>query len=185
MSISPLKDSHPGTHGLAVVMEDLTETHHLIAQQSLFARMVSPAVIAQLDPNSLRTGGQRSEITTMFADLRGFTSYSEQVEPEELVNVLNRYLALAADAILSEGGTIDKFLGDAVMAWFNAPLPQPDHTLRAVRAALAMREAVNQLHQGDERLEKLTFGVGIHVGEAVLGLVGTEKDSNLLLLGTV
>ncbi len=183
LSISPLIDNQKGTHGLAVVMEDLTETHHLQAQQSLFARMVSPAVIEQLDPNSLSTGGQRREITTMFADLRGFTSYSEQVEPEQLVKVLNRYLALAADAILNESGTIDKFLGDAVMAWFNAPLPQPDHTLRAVRAALAMREAVNQLHQGDGLLERLTFGVGIHVGEAVLGLVGTEKRLDFTAIG--
>ena len=183
LSISPLKDQRQGTHGLAVVMEDLTETHHLKAQQSLFARMVSPAVIEQLDPNSLHTGGQRRVITTMFADLRGFTSYSEQVEPEELVAVLNRYLAVAADAILNEAGTIDKFLGDAIMAWFNAPLPQPDHTLRAVRAALALREAVSRLNQVDGMGERLSFGVGIHTGEAVLGLVGTEKRLDFTAIG--
>lgn len=183
LSISPIKDDRQAIQGLAIVMEDLTEKHHLEARQSLFARMVAPAVIDQIDPKSLSTGGQRREITTMFADLRGFTSFSETVEPEELVDVLNRFLAVAAESILTEGGTIDKFLGDAVMAWFNAPLPQADHTLRAVRAALAMREMVakSNLHHG--RSERLSFGVGIHVGDAVLGLVGTEQRLDYTAIG--
>ena len=183
LSISPIKDDQQTIQGLAIVMEDLTEKHHLEARQSLFSRMVAPAVIDQIDPKSLSTGGQRREITTMFADLRGFTSFSETVEPEELVDVLNRFLAVAAEAILTEGGTIDKFLGDAVMAWFNAPLPQADHTLRAVRAALAMRDMVakSNLHYG--RAERLSFGVGIHVGDAVLGLVGTEQRLEYTAIG--
>jgi adenylate cyclase len=183
LSLSPIQDDHRATHGLAVVLEDMTETRRLEARQNLFARMVSPAVIDQIDPNGLKTGGQRREITTLFADLRGFTSLSERVEPEELVAVLNRYLAVAADAILKEGGTIDKFLGDAVMAWFNAPLPQPDHTLCAVRAALAMREAVARLNTTQGRIEQMSFGVGIHVGDAVLGLVGTEKRLDYTAIG--
>ncbi len=183
LSISPIKDEEKNTHGLAVVLEDLTEKHHLEARQSLFSRMVSPAVIEQLDPKSLKTGGQRREITTLFADLRGFTSFSETVEPEELVKVLNSFLALAADAILDEGGTIDKFLGDAVMAWFNAPLPQADHPLRAVRSAIAMRDAVAKLERKPGGAEKLSFGVGIHVGEAVLGLVGAEQRLEYTAVG--
>ena len=183
LSISPIKDDRQAIQGLAVVMEDLTEKHHLEARQSLFARMVAPAVIDQIDPKSLSTGGQRREITTMFADLRGFTSFSETVAPEELVDVLNRFLAVAAEAILTEGGTIDKFLGDAVMAWFNAPLPQPDHTLRAVRAALAMRDMVAKSNLRHGRSEQLSFGVGIHVGEAVLGLVGTEQRLDYTAIG--
>jgi adenylate cyclase len=90
----------------------------------LFERMVSPAVIDQLDPNSLRLGGGRSDITILFADIRGFTSFPEGVEPDILVSVLNNYLAAAANAILQQEGTIDKLLGDAVMAWFNAPIRQ-------------------------------------------------------------
>ncbi len=89
--------------------------------------------------------------------------------------VLNRYLAAAADAVLANEGTVDKFLGDAVMAWFNAPLPQPDHTLRAVKSALAIRDAVAALHERLPEEAHLDFGVGIHYGEAVLGWIGTEK----------
>jgi adenylate cyclase len=92
-----------------------------------------------------------------------------------LVAVLNRYLAAAADAVLAHEGTVDKFLGDAVMAWYNAPLPQPDHTLRAVKSAMAIRDAVAALHAEMPEDAHLDFGVGIHYGEAVLGWIGTEK----------
>jgi hypothetical protein len=83
-----------------------------------------------------------------------------------LVAVLNRYLAAGAEAVLAQEGTVDKFLGDAVMAWFNAPLPQPDHTLRAVRAALALEEAIKVLHAELPPEAHLSFGIGIHYGEA-------------------
>ena len=99
------------------------------------------------------------------------------------MSVLNRYLAAAAEAVLDQDGTVDKFLGDAVMAWFNAPVPQPDHTLRAVRAALAMRDAVARLNAETDTTEKLSFGIGIHVGEAVLGLIGTEKRLDYTAIG--
>ncbi|MEJ5202734.1 MAG: GAF domain-containing protein, partial [Anaerolineales bacterium] len=131
LSLSPLKDAQKNTQGVAIVLEDLTEKKRLEAQRRLFERMVSPAVINQLNPDSLQLGGKRQEITVLFADIRGFTSFSENIQPEELVSVLNLYLAAAAEVVLREGGTIDKFLGDAIMAWFNAPIPQLDHTLRA------------------------------------------------------
>jgi class 3 adenylate cyclase len=131
----------------------------------------------------LQLGGHRQEITTLFADIRGFTAFSETIDPEALVGVLNRFLAAAAEAILSEEGTIDKFIGDAVMAWFNAPIPQPDHTMRAVRAALSMREAVEELHESLEEKFRLNFGVGIHFGEALLGLVGTQKRLEYTAIG--
>jgi len=182
-SFSPLKDGQHETQGVAIVLEDMTETRRLEAQHSLFERMVSPAVIEELTPGSLQPGGQRREVTVLFADIRGFTSFSETVEPEVLVSVLNRYLAAAADAVLEQDGTVDKFLGDAVMAWFNAPIPQPDHTLRAVRAALAMRDAVARLNAAAIAGERLTFGIGINCGEAVIGLVGTEKRLDYTAIG--
>ncbi len=175
LNLSPLKDADQTTQGVAIVLDDLTERKRLEAQRRLFERMVSPAVINQLDPNSLQLGGKRVDLTVLFADIRGFTSYSEQVSPERLVSVLNRYLAAMAEAVLSQEGTIDKFLGDAVMAWFNAPIPQPDHTLRAVKAALLLREMVEGLYQELPEDSHLAFGAGIHYGDAVLGLIGTER----------
>lgn len=183
MSISPLKTADQTTRGVAIVLDDLTEKHRLEAQRRLFERMVSPAVIKQLDPDSLQLGGQRTEITTLFADIQGFTTFSETMDPETLVAVLNRFLAAAAEAILSEEGTIDKFLGDAVMAWYNAPIPQADHTIRAVRSALALREAVKALYKELPPKFRLSFGVGIHFGEALLGLVGTQQRLEYTAIG--
>lgn len=183
LSLSPLKDIQKTTQGVAIVMEDLTEKKRLEAQRRLFERMVSPAVIEQLNPNSLQLGGNRMEITTLFADIRGFTHFSEGLPPEDLVKILNRYLAVSAEAVLNEAGTIDKFLGDALMAWFNAPIPQLDHTLRAVRAALGIREAIHALHRELPPEFHLHFGAGIHLGEAVLGLIGTEKRLDYTAIG--
>lgn len=175
LNLSPLKDAGQKTQGVAIVLDDLTEQKKLQAQRKLFERMVSPAVINQLDPDSLQLGGKRTDITVLFADVRGFTSFSESQEPEKLVSILNRYLAAMAEAVLSQEGTIDKFMGDAIMAWFNAPVPQPDHTLRAVKAALALRDSVEKLYQELPPEAHLAFGAGIHYGDAVLGLIGTER----------
>ncbi len=175
LNLSPLKDAGSKTQGVAIVLDDLTERKKLEAQRKLFERMVSPAVIQQLDPNSLQLGGKRVDISVLFADVRGFTSFSETQEPEKLVRILNRYLAAMAESVLSQEGTIDKFMGDAIMAWFNAPIPQPDHTLRAVKAALALREAVEGLYKELPKEEHLAFGAGIHYGDAILGLIGTDR----------
>lgn len=175
LNFSPLKDSGQKTQGVAIVLDDLTERKKLEAQRRLFERMVSPAVIEQLDPNSLQLGGKRVDITVIFADIRGFTTYSEKNSPEKLVRTLNRYLAAMAEAVLAQEGTIDKFMGDAIMAWFNAPVPQIDHTLRTVKTALAIRDSVEQLYKELPADEHLAFGAGIHYGDAVLGLIGTEK----------
>ena len=183
LNLSPLKDANQATQGIAIVLDDMTERKHLEAQRRLLERMVSPAVLDQINPDSLQIGGKRTEITILFADIRGFTSYSEKQTPEELVSVLNCYLAAGAEAVLREEGTVDKFLGDAVMAWFNAPLPQPDHTLRAVRAALDLKSAVEKLHREMPPEAHLSFGVGIHFGEAVLGWIGTEKRLEFTAIG--
>ena len=183
LNLSPLKDANQTTHGVAIVVDDMTEHNKLQAQRRLLQRMVSPAVLDQINPDSLQIGGQLRDITVVFADIRGFTSYSEKRSPAELVAVLNRYLAAGAEAVLAQEGTVDKFLGDAVMAWFNAPLPQADHSLRAVRAALALKAAVEALHAELPPEAHLSFGVGIHYGEAVLGWIGSEKRLEYTAIG--
>ncbi len=183
LSLSPLNGVQQVSPGFAIVLEDETEKKRLEGQRRLFERMVSPAVIQQLNPDQLALGGQRKDITVLFADIRGFTTFSESLAPEQLVSVLNRYLAAAADAVLREEGTVDKFLGDAVMAWFNAPIPQPDHSLRAIRAALNIRSAMIALHAILPAQLQLSFGVGIHRGEAVLGLVGSERRLDYTAIG--
>lgn len=182
-NLSPLIDAQQKTQGVAIVLDDLTEQKELRAQRRLFEKMVSPAVINQLDPEELALGGKRGEVTTLFADIRGFTTFSEKLPPEELVSILNQYLKLCADAVLAQEGTIDKFLGDAVMAWFNAPILQPDHTMRAVKSALLIRSGIRQLHKQLPPEAHLSFGVGIHYGDAVLGLVGTERRLDYTAIG--
>jgi adenylate cyclase len=183
LSVTPLRAGDGDPRGVTVVIDDLTEKRRREATRRLFERMVSPAVIEQLDPERIQLGGQVVEITTVFADLRGFTSLGEATDPETLVGVLNRYLAAAAEAILREEGTIDKFLGDAIMAWFNAPVAQPDHRLRAVRAALAIRRSAESLRAEFEDPFRLTFRVGVHTGPALLGLVGTEARLEYTAIG--
>jgi len=183
LSMSPWYGENRQLLGATLVIHDLTEQRHLEEMQRIFERMVSPEVIRQLSWEQLRPGGERREITVVFADLRGFTALGEQVSPETLVTMLNRYLALAAGVLLEEGGTVDKFIGDAAMAWFNAPVPQPDHALRAVRAAWAMQQRLRQLHPQLPPAWRLGMGIGIHTGEAVIGLVGSERRLDYTVIG--
>jgi PAS domain S-box-containing protein len=183
LSVTPLRTSAQVVQGVTLVVDDVTEKRRLEATRRLFERMVSPAVIEQLDRERVQLGGRLEEITTLFADLQGFTALGEKIDPETLVSVVNRYLAAAAEAILEQEGTIDKFLGDAVMAWFNAPVAQPDHRLRAARAALAVRAASQALWREMPEAFRLRFRVGVHTGQAVLGLIGTESRVEYTAIG--
>ncbi len=189
MNLSPLKDAHQTTTGVAIVVDDLTEQRQREAQtryiQEVLRSYLAPQVVEQLlaDPDKLSLGGERRIVTTFFADIRGFTTFSEQLGPERLMDVLNSYLSLGADAVLLHEGTLDKFQGDMVMAFFNAPLEQEDHALRSVRAALAMRSDIMAYHRQVERAMRLSFGVGINTGEAVFGNVGTAAIKNYTIIG--
>jgi len=189
MNLSPLKNSRDVTTGVTIVVDDLTEQRELEARmrtiRQTFERYVAPAVVERLlsTPESVRLGGLRQEITSFYADIRGFTRFSEKSQPEFQIEVLNKHLTLAAEAILGEEGTLDKFVGDSAMAIFNAPEPQRDHTLRAVRAALAMQNAIHQRHEEMEDHEQLHFGVGITVGQAVVGNIGSTVVHNFTAIG--
>ena len=188
VNFAPLKGGSDVT-GVAIVVDDLTEKRKLEADQRFiketFMRYAPPAVVEQLlrDPSQLKLGGVRKPLSILFADIRGFTSFSEPLAPEELVEVLNSYLAMAADSVLAFDGVLDKFMGDAVMGLFNVPLDQAQYTLRAVKAALKMQEAIRDFHERIGIEWQLNFGVGIHAGEAVVGNIGTEKQRNFTAIG--
>lgn len=187
--LSPVKDNRDQTIGIAIVVDDLTERRQLEEQvrkvRTTFERYVAPQVVEQLlsDPSSVQLGGVRQEVTVLFADIRGFTAFGEKLSPETLVQVLNQHLTLAAEAIFAEKGTLDKFIGDAVVAIYNAPLPQPDHAVRAVRSALAMQRQIAALHADLPPQERLNFGIGIATGIAVVGNIGSPQLQNYTVVG--
>jgi class 3 adenylate cyclase len=153
--------------------------------RGLFERYVAPSVVEKLmaQPESVALGGVRRQATILFADIRGFSSFSTRATPEVLMDVLNRHIAVAAEVILEEGGTLDKFLGDAVMAYFNAPLPQPDHVLRAVRAAWRICRAVDESHARLPEASQLQFGLGVSTGEVLVGNVGAPQMMSFTVIG--
>jgi class 3 adenylate cyclase len=142
--------------------------------ETLFRQYLSPDVAAALlaDPDQAALGGSLVEVTALFADLRGFTTFSEGVAPGEIVTMLNRYHGVAVPCILGNGGTIVQFVGDALLALFNAPARQADHAARAVRAAIAMQVAVDEIAAG--RPDWPRFRVGLNTGPALVGNIGSE-----------
>jgi class 3 adenylate cyclase/GAF domain-containing protein len=182
-NVAPLKDANEASQGLAIVLDDLTEKKRLASKYEVFKRMVPPAVVNRLNPDTLALGGTRKEVSIVFADIQGFTSLSETLDPEILIKVLNRYIGTVAEAMLLFEATVDKFIGDAVMGFFNAPDDQPDHAMRAIRTALRMRDDVAALQQVMEPRFRLSFRVAVHVGDAVVGLVGTQDRLDYTIIG--
>lgn len=183
--LSPLRDPETGGTGAALVLDDLTETREREAQLAQ-ARVYLPlALVENLRSEDIAAmGGQECEITVLFSDVRGFTSFSERLEPEDLMQIINKYLAVASDAINLSDGLVDKYIGDAVTGLFNTPLNiQQDHALRAVRAAIMMRHEVASLHETLPPDQRLLFGVGIHTGLAVLGNVGSAERREFSAIG--
>ncbi|MDP8955959.1 MAG: GAF domain-containing protein [Actinomycetota bacterium] len=149
---------------------------------TLFRSYMSPDVATTLlaDPSQASLGGAIVEVTVLFADLRGFTPFAEQSSPEEVVTMLNRYFGIAVPIILEEGGTVVQFIGDALMAIFNAPTRQDDHALRAARAALHMQQAIQEVAAGPRWPR---FRVGINTGPALLGNIGSAELRNFTAIG--
>jgi class 3 adenylate cyclase len=149
----------------------------------LFHQYMSSNVASLLvaDPAQAALGGAIVEVTVLFADLGDFTTFSERREPQEVVDMLNAYYGAAAPAVLAEDGTIDKFVGDAMMALFNAPARQPDHALRACRAALAMQDALRPLRA--EHPDWPQFRIGVNTGPALVGNIGSAEVRNFTAIG--
>ncbi|MBD2747816.1 adenylate/guanylate cyclase domain-containing protein [Microvirga sp. BT688] len=168
------------------------ERHLRRTVSEAFSRYLSPDLVAQLarDPSALKLGGERRNLSILFCDVRGFTTLSEKLkdEPERLTTLINRLLDPLSEAVLAEGGTIDKYIGDCVMAFWNAPLPSPDHPLKAARAAMRMLEAVKVLNaelqqEMGEDAPRFAIGVGINTGDCVVGNVGSRWRYDYSVLG--
>ncbi len=151
--------------------------------EGLFRQYMAPSVATTLlaDPSQAALGGAIVEISVLFADLRGFTSFSERAAPADVVAMLNRYFGIATPLVLAQGGTVDKFVGDAMMALFNAPARQPDHALRAARAALAMQAAIEPVAAANPGWPR--FRVGINTGPALVGNIGAAELRNFTAIG--
>ncbi|MHC1790013.1 CHASE2 domain-containing protein [Solidesulfovibrio sp.] len=152
-----------------------------------FARYVSPEVVHAVvaHPERLELGGEEAEVTVLFSDLAGFTTFSEKLSPKELIGILNACFTPATAIVLASGGTLDKFIGDAVMAFWGAPLPVPDHAARALGAALAMRASVHEVSRDFARLglPRLAARLGLATGPAVVGNVGSRERFDYTILG--
>ncbi len=157
----------------------------------MFSRYVSKDVVARLleSDETPVLGGEAVRITVLFSDIRGFTTISERLSPEEVVEMLNRWLAAACTAVQKEGGSVDKFIGDAIMAEFGAPLHCDDHARRALRAAIALRDAAVEMATwmkerfADRDLPDFGIGVGIHSGRAVVGNIGAPERMEYTAIG--
>ena len=152
-----------------------------------FKHYVAPEIVNELLKNrdALELGGKMTDIACLFVDIRGFTPMSELLTPPEVVAILNRYLDLTSRCIMQNGGTLDKFVGDATMAIFNAPLPQDDYIYQAVKTAMDMVEGSKAL--SEELLEQygrtVSFGIGVHCGQAVVGNIGAEIRMDYTAIG--
>lgn len=157
-----------------------------------FSQYLDPAQVRRLaaDPSGLKLGGERKTLTVLFSDVRGFTTIAESMkhDPERLTGLINRLLDPLSEAILAHGGTIDKYMGDAVMAFWNAPLDDPDHALHAVQAAIAMVAAIEPLNAELAReglADDLRFkiGVGINSGDCIVGNMGSRRRFDYTAIG--
>ena len=188
--VSSLRDFQNTHIGMALVIDDRTELKRAEAKtkevRRIFGRYVHPNVVQQLidNPNALNLGGEIKEISVIAADIRSFTRLSESMPSREVMNLLNTYLEIMVKEIWDEEGTVTGFWGDALMAIFNAPLPQADHALRAVRAAWKMRMAILEYQRTQPQHTHISFGIGVNTGEAMVGNIGSrERIQNYTAIG--
>ena len=152
-----------------------------------FTRYVAREVVEEVlkDPSQLMLTGERREVTVLFCDIRGFTPMAERLPPEQVVSLLNEFYTLMIETTFKHDGTLDKFLGDAVMAVYGAPIAHPDHAVRAVRTAIDMRNSIAVLNERRATQGKMPIGIGIglSLGEVVAGTVGTEDRMEYTVIG--
>ncbi len=160
----------------------LYEEKHLL--RDTISRYVSPEMCEEIlkNPALLQLGGRRQEVTVLFADIKGFTAMSESLDPEEVVEVLNTYFTEMVDLVFKHQGTLDKYVGDALMAVFGVPMPLPHAATRAVECAVAMQRRLAQM-QAQKRTPIKGVRIGINTGEAIVGNIGSDKRMDFTVIG--
>jgi adenylate cyclase len=164
--------------------DDIETKNHLL--RNLFGRYVSAEVAAEIvaDPGRhLKLGGDKREVTILFGDLRGFTPLAEQLDPQDVVDILNSYLKLVIDTVFEFGGTLDKFRGDGFMAFFGAPIPREDDPLNSVRCALAIQDRLMRIAFAKFPDLRLHMGIGINTGIVIAGNIGSERRTDYTVIG--
>ena len=165
----------------------ITEEREKKKIRGAFQYYLTASVINEMlkDPSKLKLGGDKKDLTVLFSDIRGFTTISEKLTPEDLVHLLNEYLTEMTNLVFKYDGLLDKYMGDAIMAVFGAPLDQPDHAVRACRTALGMMEELRKLQKkwADEGRPVLDIGIGINSGDMVVGNMGSDMRFDYTVMG--
>lgn len=155
--------------------------------RSAFSQYMHPGLIKEIldHPEMLRPGGEEKELTALFADIRGFTTLSENLTPSQLVDILNEYLSEMTEVIFRNWGTLDKYIGDAIMAFWGAPYPQADHAMRTCQTAIEMLQALERLQESwaQRSLPRIDIGVGINTGPMLVGNIGSKRRFNYTIIG--
>ena len=174
----------------AVTVETV-KAHKRLAREEVaranYSRFMPEYVVKQLleNPNSFRLGGANQTITVLFADIRGFTAFSEHENPERVVGLLNHYFSAMTEIIFAHGGTLDKYIGDGLMALFGAPTATLVDARNALQAAVAMQKRLVTLNTElvADGYKEVAVGIGLHTGEATIGYIGSEKRSEYTAIG--
>jgi adenylate cyclase len=174
----------------AIAVEN-ARAHERLAREEVaranYSRFLPEYVVKQMleNPESFKLGGTSQTITILFADIRGFTRISEHANPEKIVSLLNRYFSAMTEIIFAHGGTLDKYLGDGLMALFGAPTATPDDASNALNAAVAMQRRLLGINRElrEEGLAEIGVGMGLHTGEAIVGYIGSDRRSEYTAIG--
>ncbi|TFG80982.1 MAG: CHASE2 domain-containing protein [Spirochaetales bacterium] len=166
-----------------VVYRVFTEERDKRQIRETFGKYLSPKVVDQLANDPPELGGTDKELTVFFSDIRGFTTLSENMSPQELVNHLNEYLTAMTDLALDYGGTLDKYMGDAIMCFWGAPIAQPDHAVLACKCALRQMQALKVLNENWPEARRINIGIGLNTGIMTVGNMGSKMRMNYTLMG--
>jgi len=166
-----------------IVYRIMTEEKDKARIRDMFGKYVSPRVVDQILANPPELGGVDKDITVFFSDIRGFTTFSEAMTPQELVNHLNQYLTAMTDIILDYQGTLDKYVGDEIMCFWGAPLPQEEHAILACQCALRQMETLNNMNENWPPEKQINIGIGINSGIMTVGNMGSMGRMNYTLMG--